>query len=108
MPTGQKSIAWTQENVSKLFGSILVVHADVKINYDAVAEAFGTFLAFPGFFESKFLQDPVSTVQPSLATLPNSAPKRGSMVRSWALLQSVVCLLHVGVKQEVGRKLPKL
>jgi len=107
MPTGQKSIAWTQENVSKLFGSILVVH-DIKIDYDAVAKVFGTFLAFPGFFESKFLQDPVSTVQPSLATLPNFAPKRGRMVRSWAPLPSVVCPLHVGVRQEVGRKLSKL
>lgn len=107
MPTGQKSIAWTQENVSKLFGSILVVH-DIKIDYDAVAKAFGTFLAYPGFFESKFLQDPVSTVQSSLATLPNFAPKRRRMVRSWAPLPLVVCPLHVGVRQEAGRKLSKL
>lgn len=42
MPTGQKTIAWTQENVSKLFGCILVVH-DIKIDNDAVAKAFGMF-----------------------------------------------------------------
>lgn len=107
MPSGHKSIAWTQENVSKLFGSILIVH-DIKIDYDAVAKAFGTFLAFSGFFESKFLQDPVSTVQPWHGTLPNSVPKRGRMVRSWAPLPSVVYPRHVGVEQEVRRKLPKL
>jgi len=54
MPTGQKSIAWTQENVSKLFSSILIVH-DIKIDYDAVAKEFGTLFAFLEFSKSKFL-----------------------------------------------------
>ena len=107
MPTGQKSIAWTQENVSKLFGSILVVH-DIKIDYDAVAKAFGMFCAFAGFSESKFLQDPASTVQSSPDTLPNFVPKRERTVKFWARLPSVVCPLRVGIRQEVGRKLSKL
>ena len=40
MPTGQKTIVWSTENVVKLFDSILSVH-DLKIDYEAVAKEFG-------------------------------------------------------------------